>query len=180
MSFADPIKDCLSAIFRWDRDLLEGATDQSRIFRETIDQWWANRLGIPHFTPRWAMQNFGTEIMRRNFHDDIWVMSIERRLSELCENKNVVFGDVRHVNEISLTRKMGGKLIRIKKGEEPIWFEIAKKANEGDIIAKNLIENIYQIHDSEMAWIGQNIEYTISNNGTKKELKEKLFSICDI
>ena len=34
-SFADPVKDAVAAIFGWERSLLEGDTDESRIFRET-------------------------------------------------------------------------------------------------------------------------------------------------
>jgi len=176
MSFADAIKDCLTAIFGWPRHLLEGNTKESRIFRETTDEWWAAKLGIPNFSPRFAMKNFGTEVMRHHFNEDIWVMNVEYRLNKIGDQP-VVFGDVRHPNEIELTRKYGGKLIRIKKGDDPKWFTIAKQANEGDKTALWFMKEVYQIHDSEMAWIGHEIDFTIENNGTIPELEQKIFNL---
>ena len=49
LSFADALKDALAAIFCWDRHLLEGITDESRIWRETIDTWWASQARHPSF-----------------------------------------------------------------------------------------------------------------------------------
>ena len=53
-SFAATLKDAVAAMFGWDRAMLEGATPETRALREQVDQWWANRLGIPHLTPRWV------------------------------------------------------------------------------------------------------------------------------
>ena len=44
MSFADPLKDCVSAIFGWDRELLQGDTQISRSFRETKDDKWSKLM----------------------------------------------------------------------------------------------------------------------------------------
>src|SRR4051812_11153513 len=82
IAFADPLKDCLSAMFGWDREMLAGRTPNDRLWREQVDEWWANKLGIPHFTPRFAMQNIGTDVMRRTFHDQIWIINTEKRLLE--------------------------------------------------------------------------------------------------
>ena len=46
-SFAAPLKDAVANVFGWDRQLLEGATAESRHWREQTDLWWASRLGIP-------------------------------------------------------------------------------------------------------------------------------------
>ena len=43
-SFAAPLKDAVSSIFNWPREMLEGDTEQSRIFRESKDQWWSSKL----------------------------------------------------------------------------------------------------------------------------------------
>jgi adenylate kinase family enzyme len=51
VSFAGAVKDVASAIFGWDREMLEGRTKESREKREVIDEWLANRLSIPHLTP---------------------------------------------------------------------------------------------------------------------------------
>jgi len=31
-------------------------------------------------TPRWVLQYWGTEVVRKGFHDDMWVASLENRL----------------------------------------------------------------------------------------------------
>ena len=56
ISFADSLKDAVAAVFSWDRQLLEGATDESRHWREQIDPWWADRLKMPELTPRLILQ----------------------------------------------------------------------------------------------------------------------------
>ena len=64
ISFAGVLKDIVALIFDWDRELLEGHSDESRIWRETVDKWWANRLDIHDFTPRKALTMIGTDTMR--------------------------------------------------------------------------------------------------------------------
>ena len=70
-SFASTLKDAVSAVFGWDRELLEGRTKESRTWREEVDAWWANKLGMPTLTPRWVLQYWGTEVCRRGFHNDM-------------------------------------------------------------------------------------------------------------
>ena len=98
VSFADPIKDTVASVFGWPRKMIEGATKKSRIWREEIDPWWANRLGIPDFSPRKALQTIGTDVMREHFSDKIWLLNMERRLSNIPGNAVMI--DVRHTNEI--------------------------------------------------------------------------------
>ena len=104
MSFASALKDAVSAIFNWDRELLEGSTKASREWREEVDTWWATRLGIPHLTPRWVLQQWGTEVARKGFHNDIWVASVENRLLNLKDD--IVITDCRFANELEAT--LGG------------------------------------------------------------------------
>ena len=46
-SFAATLKDAVANVFGWDRDMLEGRTQESRAWRETEDTWWTKRLGMP-------------------------------------------------------------------------------------------------------------------------------------
>jgi hypothetical protein len=174
-SFADAVKYCLSAVFGWPRDLLEGNTNESRTFRETVDLWWAERLDIAEFTPRYAMQYFGTEVMRQGFRPDIWVLALEHRLNHLAgvnPAAKVVFPDVRYPNEMHLTRRLGGRVVRIRRGEEPPWYEIARRANIGDREAEGVLRGVFQIHASETAWIGQPmIDQTVHNDGTIEQFR---------
>ena len=59
ISFATKLKDVASVMFGWDRDLLEGITDESRAWREEVDENWSNELE-QEVTPRIVLQLFGT------------------------------------------------------------------------------------------------------------------------
>lgn len=172
LSFADALKDALAAIFCWNRFMLEGISEESRIWRETVDPWWAEKLGIPHFTPRWAMMNIGTEVMRQHFHYDLWVLNVEHRLLNL--DKSVMLIDARFPNEIDLARRYGGLVVRIKRGPEPAWMELAMTANQNQspIIRENarMLLEAKGVHSSEYAWIGGSIDMVIENDGTIDDL----------
>jgi hypothetical protein len=176
LSFADALKDSLASIFCWDRQLLEGITDESRTWREQVDVWWAEKLGIPHFTPRWAMQNFGTEIMRKHFHNDIWIFNMERRITALGQDTSVILTDARFPNEISLGRRLKAKVVRVKRGPDPEWMEIARQANAGSAphIAQMML---LKIHPSEFAWIGCPVDQIIENDGSISLLHDRVLSV---
>jgi len=128
-SFAHTLKDAVASIFGWDRDLIEGRTRESREWREQVDPWWADRLNMPHLTPRYVLQVWGTEVARRGFHDDIWIASLENKLRKTRDD--VVISDCRFPNEIAAIRRAGGIVIRVTRGLEPTWFEMARRANAG-------------------------------------------------
>ena len=113
-SWATPVKDSVAAVFGWDRYSLEGLTPACRQWREDVDVWWARRLGIPHLSPRWVLQYYGTDVMREHFHSDIWVAAGERRLLELGD-RDVVISDTRFVNEAECVRKLGGVTLRVER-----------------------------------------------------------------
>ena len=52
-SFAKSLKDAVSSMFNWDREMLEGDTTSSRHWREQPDKFWSERFGKP-VTPRWV------------------------------------------------------------------------------------------------------------------------------
>jgi len=162
-SFASSLKDAISVIFGWDRQLLEGRTVQSRKWREQVDPWWAERLNMPHLTPRWILQNWGTEVCRQAFHDDIWIASLENKLRSTTQH--IVITDCRFPNEMTALRNVGGKIIRVTRGPEPSWYSIAVSANRGSGLSMQgmISENI---HSSEWAWVGSTFDAVIDNNGT--------------
>lgn len=173
-SFANTLKDAVSAVFGWDRTLLEGRTKQAREWREEVDTWWADRLAMPTLTPRWILQYWGTEVCRRGFHDDIWIASLENKLRN--SEDHVVISDCRFPNEISSIRNAGGKIIWVKRGELPSWYETAVKANAGSINDINAM-TAKGIHASEWAWVGTNFDYILNNDGTIDDLYHQTKSI---
>jgi len=168
-SFAAALKDAIAVIFGWDREMLEGRTEEARAQREVVDRWWANRLGIPHLTPRWVLQHWGTEVCRTGFHNDIWIASLENRLRNSA--KNTVISDCRFPNEIEAIKSQGGKIIWVRRGTLPDWYNLAVDANNGSVEAKEALENL-KVHSSETSWVGRNFDIEIGNNGTLDMLYE--------
>lgn len=170
-SFANSLKDAVAAIFGWDRDLLEGRTKKSREWRETVDPWWSNRLDMPNLTPRWVLQYWGTEVCRKAFNDDIWIASLENKLQNTADN--VVISDCRFVNEVSAIKNAGGKVIWVKRGQLPNWYDTALSANQGNEPQKRqMIES--GIHASEWSWIGTDFDFIIDNNQGIEDLYKVL------
>ena len=177
-SFANSLKDAVSQVFGWDRDMLEGRTNQSRIWRETKDEWWSKRLGC-EVTPRWVLQYWGTEVIRKGFHDDMWVASLENRLRS--SKDDIVITDCRFPNEIKAIHNAGGQVVRIKRGSDPAWFNDAKSMNKGPTrntswaLSKHRIEQL-RIHASETAWVGSKFDVVLNNSGTIEELYQQIES----
>jgi hypothetical protein len=166
-SFANTLKDAVAAVFGWDRVLLEGRTKEAREWREQVDPWWAERLKMPHLTPRYVLQVWGTEVARRSFHDDIWIAALENKLRKTTDD--VVISDCRFPNEIKSIRNTGGIVIRVVRGPEPEWYQFAEKVNRGPngntewALSKSRLEE-YKVHASETAWIGTKFDAVIDNN----------------
>ena len=173
-SFARPLKDACSVIFGWDRNLLEGDTKESREWREQPDQYWSDAFGHS-FTPREALQLLGTEGCRNNINKDIWVHSLLKRAS----TKNTVVSDVRFRNEIQMIHDHGGKIVRVKRGPEPEWFDDAIRFNKGPKKNFGWANSKYRlqdlgIHSSEIDWVGCPVDYVIENDGTIEDLGNKV------
>ena len=170
ISFADSLKDAVAAVFGWPRHLLEGDTVESRAFRETVDEFWSSKLE-KDITPRWVLQNVGTEVFRNGFHDNIWIYSVERKLQE-NRHRNIVVSDVRFPNEIEAIRKNGGHIVRVIRGPDPEWYE---KAYHHMINQKYDMYNKYpNVHVSEWAWIGQVFDYHLYNDASVELLESNI------
>lgn len=167
-SFASTLKDAVAAVFGWDRTLLEGRTKEAREWREQVDPWWAERMGMPTLTPRWVLQYWGTEVCRQNFHDDIWIASLENKLRKTQDN--IVISDVRFPNEVKAIKNAGGIVVRVVRGEEPVWFDTARLACQGDKIALEAMTSFHKIHASEWAWADTDFDMIVDNNNTINEL----------
>jgi hypothetical protein len=170
-SFASTLKDAVSAVFGWDRELLEGRTKQAREWREQVDPWWAERLGKPQLTPRWILQYWGTEVCRVGFHDDMWIASLENKLRKSTDH--VVISDCRFPNEIRSIKEQGGQIVWIQRGELPSWHIMAAKANHGDTFAAEKLKAL-GVHASETAWVGTKFDSIIDNNGSIDNLYQQL------
>jgi len=177
LSFAESLKDAVSAVFGWDRELLEGSTKHSRLWREQVDVWWADRLNIPYLTPRYILQQWGTDVLRSHFHDEIWVASLENRLRNTTEN--VVITDCRFANEIIAIKNSGGITLRTNRGPTPPWADLAIRYNSGEAQAALSLAAL-GIHASEYSSVGLQYDYQLDNNGSIDDLHRQIQNILDL
>ena len=180
-SWAIPLKDMTAQLFGWDRDMLEGTTAQQRLMREQIDLEWTERLNSKekfgaYWTPRFALQYIGTEVMRNALHPDIWVLAGMQRISG---KKNVVIPDTRFTNEIKGIRELGGVIWNVQRGPLPEWYiklaELKEDPNIGpDIIEWFMRENYPEVHASEYSWHGTEFDAVFYNDGSIESLKQSV------
>jgi hypothetical protein len=175
-SFANTLKDAVSSVFGWDRELIEGRTRQAREWREQVDPWWSKRLNMPELTPRLVLQLWGTEVARKSFHDDIWIASLENKLR--TSKDDVVISDCRFPNEINSIKDAGGIVVRVTRGPDPEWYTLAEAVNAGNkhigwSLAKAEL-NRYNIHASETAWAGTEFDAVLDNNGSLDHLYQQI------
>jgi hypothetical protein len=179
-SFANSLKDAVAQVFGWDRTMLEGRTKQAREWREQVDSWWAQRLHIPDLTPRWILQQWGTDVLRKGFHDDIWIASLENKLRN--SQDNIVISDCRFPNEIRSIKAAGGIVVRIVRGPEPDWYEAALSANRGPdgnatwSLSRQQLEKL-KIHPSETAWVGTKFDAVLDNNHSFDDLYAQVIDL---
>jgi len=118
----------------------------------------------------------GTEAGRDVFHTNLWVYTVQRR----CDpNKNYVIADVRFPNEIKAIREAGGKVLRVRRGSEPTWWGEALATNR--VKENNLMKQYYpEVHYSEWAWIGEEIDETIENDKSLEELAKRVDLVINV
>ena len=168
-SFAKPLKDAVGIIFGWDREMLAGATKESREWREKNDYYWTKVMGKP-MSPRLALQLFGTECIRNVFHQDVWAASLIKRY--IPNLMNTVVTDCRFKNEIDAIKNAGGYIIKVERGDDPEWL-----SSYNDLMEKHDYAKIEQLrksgffpHVSETDWIGSEFDFIVYNNDTLDEL----------
>ena len=171
VSFADKLKDGVSTIFGWDRNLLEGDTDESRQWREQPDDFWSNETKM-EVTPRLVLQLFGTDCMRNGFDDGVWVSLLKKTI--LDNPGNYVVPDVRFANEQQMIRDIGGEIWWTKRGDNPDWWS---KAVLDTQTGSNFMAD-EDIHPSEWKWANTNDKFDeiVYNDSTLLELRHQVLS----
>lgn len=164
LSFADKLKDGVSAVFGWDRQMLEGDNNDSRQWREEKDRFWSKETGKT-ITPRLILQLFGTDCMRNGYFDGIWVSLVKQKIIDNPDT-NWVIPDVRFPNEVKMIQNAQGEVWQVRRGDLPVWF-IDKRDNGVEPT---------DVHASEWAWIDrdESFEQIIQNDGSLEELLKKI------
>ena len=175
MSFADTLKDITAILMGWDRELLQGSTIESREWREKADDYWSDKFG-KMITPRIILQELGTNVLRNQFLQSIWVDSLQKKLMEM--DKNVVITDVRFPNEIDMIKELGGTIYRVERGELPKWYYTVNNLRLTAMPDANIpyiVEGLDKIHESEWKWIGYDRpEHIFKNDGTIEDLEKEV------
>ena len=157
LTFASTLKDVVAILFSWPRDLLEGLTEESRLWRETVDDFWSEKLSISGFTPRKALQMIGTDLFRIHFNNDIWINIVENNIGVMLKNNpntNIVISDCRFANEFTL----------IKQFPDSHIITILRENNSTNKIA----------HSSETEWVNYNFDAILQNDNSIDDLKSNL------
>lgn len=111
LSLAEPLKQVCKIIFSFTIEQLYGN------LKDTVDPRWG-------FSPRYAMQHLGTELVKNFFGEDIWVKNLKDRINTFIElgYTKFVISDVRFADEIRILQKSFDieiwKIVRFKKDEE--------------------------------------------------------------
>lgn len=178
MSFASHLKDVTSLLFGFDRKMLAGETSEDRTIREQPDKFWSEKMG-KDFTPRYALQFLGTNLLRNQLHENIWVDCLEKKILE--SDKNVVITDVRFPNEIDMIRNIGGEIWRVERGNIPMWYHICDENAKHDIkVTVDLIPELKNIHESEWKWVGYDKpSYIFVNKSSIEDLKNEVLKVLN-
>lgn len=178
VSFATPLKRAVAEMFGWSESQLLGLTPASRQWRETADPYWSEVFGRP-ITPRTVLQEFGTDVVRQHFLDRFWIAAAQQTIQR-CGG-HVLVTDARFPNELDMIKSVGGVCVRIRRGDEPWWYNSSLKLNRLHPIVKRfwlaLGPKVSKVHPSEREWIGYPFDFVVDNNGSLEDLRVKIKSI---
>ena len=134
---------------------------------------------LTKLTPRLILQLLGTECGRNIIHPNIWVNTLfsdyaykaefetdvtsegNPYIKQISEKSNWIITDLRFFNELKAIKDKGGITIKVNRTRE--GFSNQK------LLSK--------LHFSETALDNAEFDYVINNNGTIKELEEKIKQI---
>ena len=136
ISFADKLKDAVSLMFDWPRDMLEGETPDSRYWREQEDKFWTEETGRS-VTPRLVLQEFGTDCMRNGFYDGIWVSFVKENRQIYIKLNASGYGKVTVPNLIYKTRRQAIPTL------EALGFKIGQITYKPNIAENTVLEMRY-------------------------------------
>lgn len=170
LSFSSKLKDIISLLFNYDRNKLNGQTDEDRIWREKKDDEWSALLkdsklfeDQPFITPRLLLQRIGTELFRNNLGKEFWINTLIRDIKvreKECKHYFYVIDDCRFVNEVEcLKNNLVANFIVIK------------------LVRDN--ENVsIPLHSSELELEKIKCDYVLKNNKSLENLYSLVDEIC--
>lgn len=159
IGFADALKQACQKLFDWPH------WDLTQAQKEAPDYWWDEQLHaslLPltfnaYVTPRRLLQEIGC-MFRDNLNKNFWIKVVEHKLDKRYGNCNVVIPDVRFPNEAEMIKKRGGIVVKV---DRPGYG-----GNDN--------------HVSETAMLGYDWDVVLKNDGTPRELCEKVRQLLPV
>ncbi len=151
LSFASKLKDITALAFGWDRDMLEGNTNESRTWREEVDSTW-------NITPRDALRKVGYEMFRQNICDDFWIRIMQQQIDKIDKDQDIVISDVRFENEMEFVKSINGVLVYI----------------ENNTIQNTILQGTIHPSDAGITKLIELSDHTLDNIGTISDLKKTI------
>lgn len=192
-SFAKSVKDICSILFGYDRNKIEGITQEDRKWRESIDKNHSNLIG-KDFTPRDAMVLVGTEFGRNMIHPNIWIETLFNRYDKNTGTAQFQTQDTFSVSNLELAlAKSDESTYRLNSSLFGILITDLRFTNEYDEIKKrggivirinrpnltNLNNSNNSNHISECALDNHDFDYVIDNDGTLYDLENSVLNIIN-
>lgn len=146
MSFAEPLKEMVSII--------------TGIPKYDIDHHKTTYLEEYGMTVRSLLQKIGTDVMRNQVHQNIWINIAERRLRDIPYHKVVIIPDVRFENEMQFIRRHRGIILQV---ERPGVFD------------EEIHGHVSESGQSEMS----SADYTIANDCSLDELRGRVYGLME-
>lgn len=192
--------------WNWFKTLHYDSDDNVIFIRSTPTEEAKISLPFPNrikpYTYREMLQRVGTEAMRNQIHENVWVNALfadYKKPAQIAIEKtggytnsqtpidfpNWIITDMRFPNELKAVEDRGGITIRIERFHN---IKIQKSGKDNDYVIEKFdktnqkhidlykAETINQ-HPSETALDNANFKYTIDNNGTIEELIKKVKEI---
>ena len=116
-------------------------------------------------TIRDVMQVLGTNLLRQGFNNNIHVATT---LGSIKEDEKIIITDTRFPNELQAVKDRGGITIRVNRPD------FVENSLTGE---KFLVKVHKSEHLSETSLDHAEFDYVIENDGTLKDLKEKVIEI---
>lgn len=205
--FADSLKDIVCLLIGCTREQLE---DQDFKNTELGEEWWYYKTpkGLMSYieyeelrplvfmerevelikpTPRYLLQNIGTDLFRNQLHPNIWVNALFSKYhSWFTDDGNVldsntgrwmrypnwIITDLRFPNEMKAVEDRGGVTIRVNRN---FHMDLPNGIHVETIRQGSLAE--MEEHPSETALDSAKFKYTIKNDGSIEDLIVKVKEI---
>lgn len=185
VALADPLKRICQDAFQFTDEQLWGPS----AMRNAPDHRYPRPQPPYNLTPRYALQQLGTEFGRHCYHN-VWIdygLRVARKLQEggyyydqksglrpwltvgdsLVKPKtDVVFTDIRFFNEFNAIRAAGGKIVRVSR-------QVSGKFNDG-------LNSSHQSEVELVSWEDEKFDYVLHNHGTLQHLELLVRRMMDV